>query len=212
MYLPSHFENADEGQLLDAIAAYPFGSLVVEGPQGLDADHIPFFVDRREAEPPRLIAHVARANPLWKQARPGQDVLAIFRADDAYVSPNWYPGKHEHHRLVPTWNYRIVHVHGRLHIHDDQRFVHRVVARLTKFHEARTGSDRPWKMTDSTPEFIDQMLANIVGLEVEIVRMVGKWKLSQNRDRRDLENAAKELRDRGETSLADAMLATLEKS
>jgi transcriptional regulator len=154
---------------------------------------------------------VARANPLWKETRAGQDVLVIFRADDAYVSPNWYPGKQEHHRLVPTWNYRVVHVHGRLHIHDEERFVRGVVARLTKVHEARTGSDRPWKMTDSPPEFIDQMLANIVGLEVEIVRMVGKWKLSQNRERRDLENVAKELRERGETRLADAMLATLEK-
>ena len=211
MYLPSHFENADEAQLLGTIAEFPFAALVVNGPQGLDANHIPFLVDRRPGEPARLIAHVARANPLWKEARPGEDVLVIFRADDAYVSPNWYPGKHEHHRLVPTWNYRVVHVHGRLHVHDDVRFVRGVVARLTKFHESRTGSDLPWKMTDSAPEFIDQMLANIVGLEVEIVRMVGKWKLSQNRERRDLEGAAKELRDRGQTSLADAMLATLQK-
>ena len=211
MYLPSHFEAKEQAQLLETIEAFPFGALVMEGPQGLDANHIPFLVDAEPGGRTRLIAHVARANPLWQEAKPGQDVLAIFRAGDAYISPNWYPGKHEHHKLVPTWNYRVVHVHGRLHIHDDERFVRGVVARLTKRHEAGTGSPRPWKMTDSTPEFIDQMLANIVGIEIEVVRMVGKWKLSQNRDVRDLEGAAKELQARGEAVISSAMLGTLEK-
>lgn len=211
MYLPRHFEKPDEEALLDAISAHPFGSVVRKGPEGLDADHIPFLVERGEGGA-SLIAHVARANPLWQQATPGQEVLVVFRAGDAYVSPNWYPSKHETHRLVPTWNYRIVHVHGRLHIRDEERFVRGVVARLTKFHEGRTGDARPWKMTDSAPEFIDQMLANIVGIEVEIVRLVGKWKLSQNREARDLEGAARGLRERGEESLADAMLDTLGKS
>jgi transcriptional regulator len=210
MYLPSHFENADAGELFETIAAFPFGALVIDGPQGLDANHIPFVVDPQKEGGARLIAHVARANPLWREARQGQDVLVIFTAGDAYVSPNWYPTKHETHKLVPTWNYRVVHVHGRLHIRDDERFVRGVVAQLTKFHEARTGSPRPWKMTDSPPEFIDQMLTNIVGLEVEIVRIVGKWKLSQNREARDLDGAANELRDRGETVVSGAMLEALE--
>jgi transcriptional regulator len=209
MYLPSHFENADTGELLETIAAFPFGALVIDGPQGLDANHIPFVVDPQKEGPARLIAHVARANPLWREAKQGQDVLVIFNAGDAYVSPNWYPTKHETHKLVPTWNYRVVHVHGRLHIRDDERFVRGVVARLTKFHEARTGSDRPWKMTDSPPEYIDQMLTHIVGLEVEIVRMAGKWKLSQNREVRDWEGAANELRERGETVVSGAMLEAL---
>jgi transcriptional regulator len=209
MYLPSHFENADVGELLETIAAFPFGALVINGPQGLDANHIPFVVDPQREGATRLIAHVARANPVWKEARQGQDVLVIFSAGDAYVSPNWYPSKHETHKLVPTWNYRVVHVHGRLHVRDDERFVRGVVARLTKFHEGRTGSAQPWKMTDSPPEFIDQMLANIVGLEVEIVRMVGKWKLSQNREARDWEGAARELRERGETIVSGAMFEAL---
>jgi transcriptional regulator len=211
MYLPAHFEQAETAELLETVAAFPFGALVLDGPGGLDANHIPFLVDKAPDGKARLIAHVARANPLWREAAAGQDALVIFTAGDAYISPNWYPGKHEHHKLVPTWNYRVVHVHGRLHIHDDERFVRGVVARLTKTHEAATGSARPWKMTDSPPEFIDQMLANIVGLEVEIVKLVGKWKLSQNRERRDLEGAANGLRERGETIVSGAMLAALDK-
>jgi transcriptional regulator len=206
MYMPSHFNQADEEELLRTIAAYPFGALVVRGPDGLDANHVPFLVDEAAAKPRKLIAHVARANPLWKEAKDGDEALVIFRADDAYISPNWYPSKHEAHRQVPTWNYRVVHVHGKLHIRDDERFVRGVVARLTKVHEARAGSPRPWKMTDSAPEYIEQMLAAIVGIEVEVTRMVGKWKLSQNKEERDRVSAADELRKRGEERLSAAML------
>ena len=209
MYLPAHFEEPRPDELIPTIAAFPLGALVTSGPAGLDANHIPFLVDR-EGERTTLLAHVARANPLWQEAREAQDVLVIFGAGDAYVSPNWYPSKHESHKLVPTWNYRVVHVHGRLRIRDDERFVRGVVARLTKTHEAGTGSPTPWKMTDSAPEFIDDMLTKIVGIEVEVVRMVGKWKLSQNRERRDLVNAAGELGRRGEIALADAMLKAVD--
>lgn len=206
MYLPNHFEEAGEEELLRTIEAHPFGSLVLHGPQGLDANHLPFLVDREKDARARLIGHVARANPLWKEASEGQESLVIFHADDAYISPNWYPSKHESHRLVPTWNYRVVHVHGRLFVRDDERFVRGVVARLTRHHEGQTGSPTPWKMTDSPPEFIDQMLTHIVGIEIEIVRMVGKWKLSQNREARDREGAARELQARGEKGISGAML------
>jgi transcriptional regulator len=208
MYLPSHFEEAREEELLRVVDAHPFGTLVVNGPAGLDANHLPFLVDEAKEEPRRLLAHVARANPLWKEARDGAEALVIFRAGDAYVSPNWYPSKHEQHRQVPTWNYRVVHVHGRLRIRDDERFVRGVVARLTRTHEARTGAARPWKMGDSAPEYIDRMLAAIVGIEVEVVRLVGKWKLSQNKEARDRLGAARALRERGEEELSEAMLAS----
>jgi transcriptional regulator len=208
MYLPNHFEECDEEELFRTIAAYPLGALVVNGPHGLDANHVPFLVDDAAAGK-KLLAHVARANPLWEQARDGDEALVIFRADDAYISPNWYPSKHESHRQVPTWNYRVVHVHGRIYVRDSERFVRGVVARLTRTHEGLTGSARPWKMTDSSPEYIDQMLANIVGIEIEITRMVGKWKLSQNREERDRVNAADELRKRGESRISSAMLSTI---
>lgn len=208
MYLPSHFEEAREEDLLQTIAAYPLGTLVVNGPQGLDANHVPFFPEQDKDGRRRLLAHVARGNPLWRESTDGQDVLVIFRADDAYISPSWYPTKHEFHRQVPTWNYRVVHVHGRLFIRDDVRFVRGVVARLTKTHEAQANA-KPWKMTDSAPEYIDEMLTKIVGIEVEVVRMVGKWKLSQNREERDRTNAAEELQKRGGEAMAAAMLKTV---
>jgi len=206
MYVPEHFHEAREEELLRTIAAYPLGALVVNGPHGLDANHLPFLIDEASHGPRRLLAHVARANPVWKEARDGDEVLVIFRAGDAYVSPNWYPSKHEFHRQVPTWNYRVVHVHGKLRIRDDERFVRGVVARLTRTHEGQTGSPRPWKMTDSPAEYIGQMLSAIVGIEVEVTRMVGKWKLSQNKEARDRISAAEELRQRGAQAIAGAML------
>ncbi|MFZ1829053.1 MAG: FMN-binding negative transcriptional regulator [Candidatus Competibacteraceae bacterium] len=207
MYLPNHFDEAREEELLRTVAAYPLGALVVNGPAGLDANHVPFLIDEASESPRKLLAHVARANPLWKESKDGDEVLVIFRAEDAYVSPNWYPSKHDFHKQVPTWNYRVVHVHGKLYIRDDERFVRGVVARLTRTHEAHTGS--PWKMTDSSPEYIDQMLSAIVGIEIEVTKMVGKWKLSQNKDERDRINAAEELRKRGEQVISGAMLETV---
>jgi len=209
MYLPEHYEETREDELHRIIAEYPFGALVVHGPNGLDANHIPFELHADKGERGHLLAHVARANPVWREMADGSEALVIFRGADAYISPNWYPSKHEQHKQVPTWNYRVVHVHGRLRIRDDERFVRGVVARLTRVHEAGTGDARPWKMADSSPEYIDHMLTLIVGLEVEITKMVGKWKLSQNKDARDRRNAADELRKRGEQEISAAMLATV---
>ena len=209
MYLPSHFEQHDVAAMHALMVAHPLGALVRNAPDGLDADHVPFHLDRDGSPHGRLIAHVARANPLWQEVRSGEPVLVIFRAAQAYVSPNWYPSKHEAHRQVPTWNYEVVHVHGTLAIHDDERFVRGVVARLTREHEARTGAARPWKMSDSEPAYVDDMLGKIVGLEIAIARLVGKWKLGQNKDERDRLGAIEGLRERGEDATADAMLATL---
>ena len=132
-------------------------------------------------------------------------VLVIFHATEAYVSPNWYPSKHEFHKQVPTWNYMVVHAHGRIHIRDDERYVRGVVGRLTRAHEA--SQPKPWKMGDSAPEFIDTMLKAIVGIEIEATSLVGKFKLSQNRERRDMHNAGTELKDYGNDLLGYAMLS-----
>ena len=209
MYLPAHFAETRKEELHRLIAEHPLGILVVQGPHGLDANHFPFELEANAGAAGRLLAHVARANPVWREIPDGSDVLVIFRGASAYVSPNWYPSKHEQHRQVPTWNYRVVHVHGKLRVRDDENFVRGVVARLTRAHEARAGDPRPWKMSDSAKEYIDQMLTMIVGIEVEISRIVGKWKLSQNKEERDRERAAAELRKRGAAEVADAMLATL---
>jgi transcriptional regulator len=150
-----------------------------------------------------LTAHVARANPVWQQCSEGAQVMVIFRGSERYISPNWYPSKHESHRQVPTWNYEVVHAHGRLTIQDNEKFVRGVVARLTREHEAQ--EPKPWKMGDSAPEYIDGMLKAIVGIEVAIERLEGKAKLSQNREARDRLNAADTLMERGASELAHAM-------
>ena len=205
MYLPDHFEEARADELSRTIAANPFGTMVINGPSGLDANHVPFLLDET-TDGKKLLAHVARANPLWREAKNGDEALVIFHAGDTYISPNWYPSKHEDHRQVPTWNYRVVHVHGRVYFRDNERFVRSVVARLTRIHELRSGSLRPWRMTDSSREYIDEMISKIVGIEIEITRMVGKWKLSQNKEERDRLNAAEELRKRGEQVIWGAMV------
>ena len=206
MYLPHHFAETRVEELHRVITEYPLGVLVLHGPNGLDANHLPFALNPKAGERGHLLAHVARANPLWQEAKDGDEALVIFRAAHAYISPNWYPSKHEFHRQVPTWNYQAVHVHGTIKIRDDERFVRGVVARLTRVNEARTGTDRPWKMIDASKEYIDQMLTAIVGIEIEITTMIGKWKLSQNREERDRVNAAQELRQRGEQVMSTAML------
>lgn len=205
MYLPAHFEEARVEELHGFVREHPLGTLVRQGTAGLDADHVPFELDPQAGPQGTLRAHVARANPLWHEARDGDEVLVIFRGPQGYVSPNWYPSKHEQHRQVPTWNYQVVHVHGRIAIRDDEKFVRGLVARLTRTHEAGTGDPRPWKMGDSAPEYIDGMLAAIVGIEVAIERIVGKSKLGQNKEPRDRLNAAEELRKRGSVAIGDAM-------
>jgi transcriptional regulator len=188
MYTPAHFRVSEPAALHRIIAAHPLGVLVTSHEGSLDANHIPFELDPSHGAHGLLTAHVARANPVWQQCQPGADVLVIFRGNESYISPNWYPSKHETHRQVPTWNYEVVHVHGRLTVMDEERFVRGVVARLTREHE--TSEPRPWKMGDSPPEYIAQMLKAVVGIQVEIQRIEGKAKLSQNREPRDRLNAA----------------------
>ena len=182
------------------IQAHPLGILVTMTPEGLDANHIPFELDAGRGV---LTAHVARANPVWQQCGNEMDALVIFRGEESYISPNWYPSKHEFHRQVPTWNYEVVHVHGRMVVQDTEKFVRGVVGRLTRKHEAI--EEKPWKMGDSTPEFIDGMLKAIVGIEITITRMEGKAKLSQNREDRDRLNASDVLARQGDLELANAM-------
>ena len=205
MYLPPHFDDKRAEELHRILLRHPLGILVVDGPHGLDANHIPFEMVTAQDGKFSLHAHVARANPVWQEIVTGSEVLVIFRGGEAYISPSWYPSKHEAHRQVPTWNYQVVHVHGRITIHDDARFVRGVVARLTRRHENSAGNEKPWRMTDSDPAYIDDMLTRIVGLEVAPERILVKSKLSQNKEDRDRLNAADELDRRGEREVSTAM-------
>jgi len=205
MYTPAHFAEERPEALHQLICQYPLGLLCRQGPQGLDADHLPFLLDAERGPHGTLVAHVARANALWREVPPGGAVnaLVVFRGQHGYISPNWYPSKHETHRAVPTWNYEAVHVHGRLTVHDDERHVRGVVARLTRRHEAT--EPRPWKMGDAPADYLNEMLRAIVGIELAITRIEGKRKLSQNRTAPDRDGAVAALRERGHGALAQAM-------
>ncbi|PRX35827.1 PaiB family negative transcriptional regulator [Paraburkholderia sp. BL18I3N2] len=194
MYMPAHFEENRPEVLHRLIAEQPFGALITNGPNGLDANHVPFEFEVPSAAGEThgiLRAHVARANPVWQEAAANPEALVIFQGPAAYISPNWYPSKHEAHRQVPTYNYMVVHAHGRIVVRDDESFVRGLVARLTRKMEA--GEPVPWKMGDAPADFISQMLGAIVGIEIEVTRLVGKWKLGQNKAANDRRGAAETL-------------------
>lgn len=205
MYVPAHFEEPSQEVLHGLIESHPLGVLITNGGSGLDANHIPFDLDRTKGEYGTLYCHVARNNGVWQDVATGDEVLVVFRSADAYVSPNWYPSKHEFHKQVPTWNYIVAHAHGRIAVHDDERHVRRNVAKLTHRHEA--SQPVPWKMGDAPREFTDSMLKAIVALEIEITRLVGKAKLSQNKEQRDIRGAGEALVGQGDEKIGQAMLA-----
>ena len=204
MYVPAHFDEQRPEVLYDLIDNNALGTLITHGKSGLDANHLPFELSRSQGQHGTLHCHVARKNPVWQDIATGDEVLVVFRAGDAYISPQWYPSKQEAHKQVPTWNYLVAHVYGRVTVRDDERYVRGNVARLTRQHEASQAV--PWKMTDAPGDYIDTMLKAIVGLEIEITRLVGKIKLSQNKEARDIRSAAEMLTAQGETVIGEAML------
>ncbi|MCO8576135.1 FMN-binding negative transcriptional regulator [Burkholderia multivorans] len=205
MYVPADFAESRPDVLRELIVRHPFGSLITQGKDGLDANHLPFEWLPGDGGLGELHAHVARANPVWQAVANGDDVLVIFHAGDAYISPNWYPSKHATHRQVPTWNYVVVHAHGRITVRDDEKFVRGVVARLTRTHE--TSQPVPWKMGDAPPDYLEAMLQSIVGLQIEITRLVGKRKLGQNKAAADIRGAGEALVASGNVAIGGAMLA-----
>ncbi len=179
MYLPSHFEQRDPQALQSLMREHPLATLVTSTADGVTADLVPLEYD---AAAQTLRGHVARANPLWRHAA-GQAVLAVFNGPQAYVSPNSYPSKALTHKVVPTWNYAVVHAHGRLRAVEDAPWLHALVTRLTDHHESP--QPRPWAVTDAPDDYVQQMLRAIVGIEIPVDRLVGKFKLSQNRSAAD---------------------------
>jgi len=206
MYSNEHFSETRLDTLHQLVREHPLGMLVFTAAGTLDADHLPFLLDDERGAFGTLVAHVARANAIWQRVSHEQEVLVVFRGAQGYISPSWYPSKHETHRHVPTWNYEVVHAHGRITIHDDERFVRGVVARLTRQHEAQETA--PWKMSDAEPDYLAAQLREIVGIEIEITRLQGKRKLSQNRTARDFSGTVNALEARGQVDLADAMKRT----
>ena len=181
MYIPPHFEMNDRAAQYALIRTRPFGLLVTNGPGGLMANPVPFHLDEGAGV---LRAHLARANPQWREADGAREALVIFQDVDAYVTPGWYATKRETGKVVPTWNYSAVHVYGALTAVQDRDWLHRLVGELTDHHEAPR--NEPWKVEDAPADYIEVMLRGIVGIEVRIARIEGKAKLSQNRAAPDI--------------------------
>ena len=183
MYLPRHFEESRIEVLHELMRTHPFGLLITQGEAGMEANAVPFLVDPARGPHGTLLAHVARANPVWQQAGNGAEVLVVFQGPQAYISPNWYASKAESGKVVPTWNYAMVQARGRMRALQDRESLRAIVTRLTQRHEA--AQPAPWSVAEAPAEFIDTMLGAIVGLEIALTSLVGKWKLSQNRPAAD---------------------------
>lgn len=183
MYSPRHFEETRLDVLHALVRAHPLGALVTQQTDGLQADHIPFEIAPPEAGAPFgvLRAHVARANPLWRDAR--GEAMVIFQGAQAYVTPSWYEEKAVSGKVVPTYNYVVAHAYGRLRAVEDPAWLLALLGRLTGAHEAQRA--QPWSVADAPAEYLDKMLAAIVGIEIPLTRLVGKWKVSQNRSDAD---------------------------
>jgi transcriptional regulator len=197
MYLPTHFEETRAEILHELLRAHPLGLLVTQDSGGaLAANSVPFVLDADPAGGPGILrAHVARANPLWREARLGAESLVVFQGPQAYISPSFYVSKAEHGKVVPTWNYVMVQARGRLRAIDDEAWVRAFVNRLTERHEAPR--DKPWAVSDAPDDFIATMLKAIVGIEITLTALTGKWKVSQNRSAADRAGVAKGLQDAG---------------
>jgi transcriptional regulator len=208
MYLPKHFEETRVDVLHGLIRAYPFATLVTLTPRGLEANHIPFELTPEPAPFGTLRGHVARANPFWRDFSKELQPLAIFQGPDTYISPSWYATKQETGEVVPTWNYAVVHAYGALNVVEDRAWLRELVEHLTNRQEA--GRREPWKVTDAPPGFVDKMLDAIVGIEMPITRLIGKWKVSQNRPPADRNGVVDSLRKEA-TESSEAMARLVER-
>ncbi|HET7844109.1 MAG TPA: FMN-binding negative transcriptional regulator [Xanthomonadales bacterium] len=187
MYVPSAFAETRTDVLRPFLRSNPLATLVTNGPDGLFASPVPMLLDESRGEHGSLLAHVARANPHWQLLEAGAPTLAVFGGPNAYVSPDWYPNKHATGRDVPTWNYATVHVHGTATAFADPDALLALLERLTDTHEA--GRATPWRVADAPADYIRGQLGAIVGTELRIARMEGKFKLSQNRKAEDRHGA-----------------------
>ncbi|MET0067099.1 MAG: FMN-binding negative transcriptional regulator [Candidatus Thiodiazotropha sp.] len=204
MHIPQHFSQVDPKALQGLIRRHPFAVLIT---QGLNAVHLPLELLDADTGFGKLAGHVARANPLWHECSTGQEALAIFQGGHAYVSPSWYASKHRTGRVVPTWNYRVVHARGNIRLIDDETWLHTHLQRMTDQMEAQ--SLQPWSLADAPRDFINGLVKGVVGIELEIRSLTGKWKLSQNRSQEDRNGVVEGLRGLGSAegeTLIEAML------
>lgn len=209
MYIPKHFEQPNIEALHTLMRRRPLATLVTLSSGALDANHLPLHLSESPAPFGMLRGHVARANPVWSQLVDGAQVLAIFHGPNAYITPSWYPSKAETGRAVPTWNFAVVHAQGRALAIEDPRWLREHLAALTAHQEA--GFAEPWHVSDAPLDYTEALLQAIVGVEITITRLSGKWKVSQNQPERNRAGVVRGLRD-GDGDEAREMAALVEET
>ena len=183
MYIPKQHEESNVAVLHALIRSHPLGTWATQGDGELIVNHVPFLVDPSRGQYGALVGHVSRANTVWQLFSKTVPSVVVFQGADAYITPSWYPSKHAHGKAVPTWNYAVVHAHGIPHVIEDKAWLLEHLNQLTDTHEA--GQALPWKVSDAPNDFTDHMIERIVGIEIPISRLLGKWKVSQNRPKPD---------------------------
>jgi transcriptional regulator len=206
MYVPPHFAPEDRAAIYRMIRSARLATLVTLGSEGMEASHVPVLLDEEEGDRAAIRGHLARANPQWRRSSAETPALAIFLGPDAYVSPTWYQTKRETGKVVPTWNYLAVHAYGRVEFFEDADRLRAIVTALTQRHEGSRAD--PWAVSDAPADYIAAQLRGIIGFRLEIDRLEGKWKLSQNRPAVDRQGVVAGLEREGgpaEQALARAM-------
>jgi len=196
MYIPKLFAEDRLDVLHQLISERPLAALVTLGEAGLTASHVPFLLDRGAGPFGTLRGHLARANPQWREVASPVEALAIFSGPQRYISPSWYASRSAHGKVVPTWNYVVVHAYGRLRTVDDPARLLPHLKELTRTHEAAI--ELPWSVEEAPQDYISSLLEAIVGIEIEISRLEGKWKVSQNRVAADRQGVSAALRAQGD--------------
>lgn len=200
MYIPKHFEQPDVDVLHELMRARPLATLVTLLPDGLNADHVPLHLSVGDAPLGVLRGHVARANPLWRGHAEGVEVLAVFQGADAYVTPSWYPTKRETGKAVPTWNYAVAHARGALRVIEDAAWLRAHLEALTAQQEMSFAE--PWQVADAPRDYTDKLIGAVVGIEIVVTRLSGKWKVSQNQPAQNRAGVIDGLRTDGQPEVA----------
>lgn len=195
MYIPKHFEESNIEVLHEFIKCNPFAALITNTEDGLNAEHIPVYLNTENANRVSVQGHIATSNSLWKRSARAQECLLIFQGSNAYITPNWFPSKETDGRVVPTWNYSVVHVRGNIEFIHEPAWKLELLNKLTAQHENTLNN--PWKVSDAPPEFIQKLLPAIVGVEIVVNDIVGKFKLSQNQTQDNRTGIAEGLEKQG---------------
>lgn len=203
MYTPPHFEETRIEVLHELILSQPLATLVAYSSNSISANHIPLHLQESRGSIGTLEGHIARTNPLWQELNSGSEVLTIFHGPQFYISPSWYETKKETQKVVPTWNFCVVHAQGSINFISDPEKIMKQITRFTDIQESR--SKEPWKVSDAPEDFVHSRLEHIVGIEIELTKLTGKWKVSQNQPQKNKDSVIRNLSDQNLEN-ADAMV------